>query len=147
MTHDGGVFSVAFSPDGKYVVSGSADRTARVWEAVTGKEVARMTHDNYVYLCCLQPGWQVCGLRKSRMIPLAYWEAATGKEIARMTHDESVYSVAFSPDGNMWSRGVRMTPPACGMLPPAKEVARMTHDDASVFGCLQPGWQVCGLGK
>ena len=41
--------SVAFSPDGKYVVSGSADNTARVWEAATGKEVARMTHDDTVY--------------------------------------------------------------------------------------------------
>ena len=64
MTHDGGVNSVAFSPDGKYVVSGSGDSTARVWEAATGKEVARMTHDNYCDLCCLQPGWQVCGLGK-----------------------------------------------------------------------------------
>jgi WD40 repeat protein len=31
MTHDDGVNSVAFSPDGKYVVSGSLDNTARVW--------------------------------------------------------------------------------------------------------------------
>ena len=32
-------------PDGKYVVSGSSDKTARVWEVTTGKEIARMTHD------------------------------------------------------------------------------------------------------
>jgi tetratricopeptide (TPR) repeat protein len=31
------------------VVSGSADKTARVWEASTGEEIARMTHDSYVY--------------------------------------------------------------------------------------------------
>jgi WD40 repeat protein len=31
MTHDDYVYSVAFSPDGKYVVSGSADKTARIW--------------------------------------------------------------------------------------------------------------------
>ena len=31
MTHDDFVNSVAFSPDGKYVVSGSRDKTARVW--------------------------------------------------------------------------------------------------------------------
>ena len=45
MIHDDDVTSVAFSPDGKYVVSGSDDNTARVWEAGTGKEIARMTHD------------------------------------------------------------------------------------------------------
>jgi WD40 repeat protein len=37
MTHDNDVNSVAFSPDGKYVVSASNDATARVWEAATGQ--------------------------------------------------------------------------------------------------------------
>lgn len=48
MTYDDWVNSVAFSPDGKYVVSGSNDFTARVWEAGTGKEIARITHDDLV---------------------------------------------------------------------------------------------------
>lgn len=43
MAHDSAVNSVAFSPDGKYVVSGSDDGTARVWETSTGKEFSRMT--------------------------------------------------------------------------------------------------------
>ena len=55
MTHDDPVYSVAFSPDGKYVVSGSDDNTARVWEASTGKEIARMTHDDYVYSVAFSP--------------------------------------------------------------------------------------------
>jgi energy-coupling factor transporter ATP-binding protein EcfA2 len=37
MTHDDGVNSVAFSPDGKYAVSGSLDGTAHVWETTSGK--------------------------------------------------------------------------------------------------------------
>ena len=31
--------SVAFSPDGKKIVSGSYDKTIRVWDAETGKEI------------------------------------------------------------------------------------------------------------
>ena len=38
--HKGGVTSVAFSPDGQRIVTGSRDQTARVWEAATGQQVA-----------------------------------------------------------------------------------------------------------
>ena len=31
--HSSGVYSVAFSPDGKTIVSGSADQTLKVWDA------------------------------------------------------------------------------------------------------------------
>jgi WD40 repeat protein len=37
--HFGDVASVAFSPDGTRVVSGSADATVAVWDARTGKEL------------------------------------------------------------------------------------------------------------
>jgi WD40 repeat protein len=37
------VRSVAVTPDGKYVVSGSGDKTVRLWELATGQEVRRFT--------------------------------------------------------------------------------------------------------
>ena len=47
--HEGGVTAVSFSPDGRYVATGSWDKTARVWEVSSGREVARLTHGDYVY--------------------------------------------------------------------------------------------------
>ena len=38
--HSDDVNSVAYSPDGKHVVSGSDDRTVKVWDVATGKEVS-----------------------------------------------------------------------------------------------------------
>ena len=38
--HSDLVYSVAYSPDGKHVVSGSRDNTVKVWDAQTGKEVS-----------------------------------------------------------------------------------------------------------
>src|SRR5207302_793400 len=45
--HTAGVWAVAFSPDGKRLVSGGDDRTVRVWEASTGKELVRIDHGKY----------------------------------------------------------------------------------------------------
>ena len=38
--HSDSVFSVAYSPDGKHIVSGSYDNTVKVWDAATGEEVS-----------------------------------------------------------------------------------------------------------
>ena len=40
--HTGWVNSVAFSPDGKRIVTGSRDDTARIWDAETGKELQKL---------------------------------------------------------------------------------------------------------
>src|SRR5262245_35252426 len=47
--HDAIVYSVAFSPDGKTLASGSGDKTVRLWDAQTGQELATLYgHDEYV---------------------------------------------------------------------------------------------------
>jgi WD40 repeat protein len=37
--HSGYVFSVAYSPDGKHIVSGAYDKTVKIWDAQSGEEV------------------------------------------------------------------------------------------------------------
>jgi WD40 repeat protein len=98
MTHNSCVVSVAFSPDGRYIVSGSYDATARVWDAGTGKETARMIHDGDIYSVAfsLDGEYVVSGSADNTA---RVWEATTGKEIARMMHDDDVSSVAFSLGG------------------------------------------------
>jgi energy-coupling factor transporter ATP-binding protein EcfA2 len=128
MTHESLVNAVAFSPDGKYVVSGSGDKTARVWESTTGREVARMTHESLVNTVAFSPDskYVVSGSGDNTA---RVWEATTGREVARMNHDDFVYAVAFSPDGRYvvsgsWDKTARVWEAATG-----REIARMTHNN------------------
>ena len=49
--HSNWVLSVAYSPDGKHIVSGSDDRTVKVWDAQTGKEVSVLVCHR-PFICC-----------------------------------------------------------------------------------------------
>jgi WD40 repeat protein len=127
MTH-GYIKAVALSPNGKYVVSGGWDNTVRVWEAPTGKEVAHMTHDDWVETIAfdLSNKYIVSGGDDHTV---RVWEALTGKEVAHMLHGSNVYSVVFSPNSNYIVSGggdglVRVWEALTG-----KEVTHMTHDD------------------
>ncbi|WP_339398014.1 hypothetical protein [Tolypothrix sp. LEGE 11397] len=46
MRHEGYVYSVAFSPDSKYLATASADKTARIWEVPSGREISRLTNND-----------------------------------------------------------------------------------------------------
>jgi WD40 repeat protein/serine/threonine protein kinase len=98
--HVAQVLSVAFSPDGQRIVSGSRDHTAKVWEAATGKELLTLTgHGSMIWSVAFSPDGQriVTG---SGDQTAKVWEGASGKELVTLKgHRNGVRSVAFSPDG------------------------------------------------
>ena len=57
--HTSYVNSVAFSQDGKHIVSGSDDKTIRVWDSETGDVVlGPLEGHQFGQLCCILAGWQ-----------------------------------------------------------------------------------------
>jgi WD40 repeat protein len=99
-TNMGDVLSVAFSPDGRQVLTGSSAGTARLWDAQTGQELRRFEgHMDSVNSVAFSPdGRQV--LTGSGDNTARLWDAQTGQELRRFEgHTSWVRSVAFSPDG------------------------------------------------
>jgi eukaryotic-like serine/threonine-protein kinase len=98
--HSSGIFSVAFSADGKRIVSGSQDGTVKIWDAEKGKEMltlkghsgavtsAAVTNDGKRIVSCSADG------------TVKVWDARTGQQALTLTgHTGVVQSVAVSSDG------------------------------------------------
>jgi WD40 repeat protein len=98
--HTHHVTSAAFSPDGRFVVSGSWDETVRVSDATTGTEHHTMHgHEDQVSSVAFSPNGQFIA-SGSRDNTVRVWDAATGTERHTMHgHNDYVFSVAFSPNG------------------------------------------------
>ena len=47
--HSDSVYTVAISPDGKYIVSGSNDNSIKVWDLLSGREIHTLTGKTYMY--------------------------------------------------------------------------------------------------
>ena len=94
------VTGVAFSRDGKTILTGSADRTARFWDASTGKPIGpTLTHEDVVSAVAFSPSGKTV-ITGSADGTARLWDASTGKPTGlTMRHDSRVGAVAFSPDG------------------------------------------------
>ena len=132
MKHESYVSSFTFSPDGKYLATGSGDGTARVWEATTGKQVARMDHESAVTVVAFSPDGKYLATA-SDDDTARVWEAITAKEVTRINHDYPVSVVAFSPNGTYLATGswdgtdgsARLWKAATG-----EEMVRMIHENS-----------------
>jgi WD40 repeat protein len=96
----GYVFTAAFSPDGKRVVTASADHTPRVWDAESGRLLATLTgHQDGVPAAAFSPdGKRVVTASDDKTARV--WDAESGQSLATLTgHQASVRTAVFSPDG------------------------------------------------
>ena len=98
--HEGTVTSVAYSPDGKYVLSGGEDRSLKLWDAASGKEVRTFAgHRAAVTSVAFSPDGMFA-LSGSSDSTLRLWDAASGRELhATEGLGWKITCVAFSPDG------------------------------------------------
>jgi WD40 repeat protein len=90
--HTDAINSVDFSTDGTRIVSGSADRTARVWNAASGELLHELKHDGSVSRVTFSPdGLRI--LTASGGGTVHVWDAASGKQLREL----KVAAVGASP--------------------------------------------------
>ncbi len=108
IVHAGQVGVVAFSPDGQMVLTGSRDKTARLWDARTGQGLGEpLKHESVVYAVAFSLDGQTV-LTGSGDKTAQLWDARTRQAVgARLKHQEAVIAVAITPDGRTVLTGSR----------------------------------------
>jgi WD40 repeat protein len=103
--------AVAFSPNGKVLVSGANDNSLRVWDVETGKELRRIQAERNILSVAFSPNGKCFASAelnypdstKNNSCLIRFWQVETGK-LLRQVEEEESYSMAgivFSPDGKL----------------------------------------------
>jgi len=102
--HTSGIVEVAFSHDGRQIISGSGDNTIKLWDATSGRLIRTYSgHTSSIRSVALSPDSRRI-ISGSRDETIKLWDTATGREIWTISVETSP-TVAFSPDGRQFACG------------------------------------------
>ena len=100
--HSDLIFSVAFSPNGEILASGSGDNKIKLWDWKTGTELKTLAgHQNDIKRVVFSPdSTLLASASQDNLIKLWNWQE--GREIKSLVgHEDGVLDLAFSPD-SLW---------------------------------------------
>ncbi len=98
--HSSTVYGIAFSPDGKYAVSGAYDGNIKLWDIEAGRELRTFSgHTEYVKAVAFSRDGRYAA-SASHDQTVRVWEIETGREVRRLG-GFFASSLSFEPDGSL----------------------------------------------
>jgi WD40 repeat protein len=145
------VLALAYSPDGKTIMTGSFDNTARLWDAATGKprglelrhpgrvRCVAFSSDGQILAtgCAVEEAEPSTGIRNVSGGEVRLWKAATGERLGNtLWHPQPVWAVAFRPGGGHLLTGARDRSARFFLLPHGLLVGRPLDHEGTVAKVL-----------
>lgn len=97
----GGIYSIAFSPDNKLIASGSKDKTIKLWQVATGREIMSLEdHNDDITSIAISPdGKLIASGSKDKTLKL--WTLTSGQLVSTVNHHQKIRAVAFGSDSQI----------------------------------------------
>jgi len=113
LSGQGGIFALAYAPDGETLAGASGDGMVKIWNADTGREQATLRGHTEVALCvAFSPNGKILAAgggalpERTRPGSVTLWDVAEGREVLILQgHTGAVFAVAFTLDGRTLATG------------------------------------------
>jgi WD40 repeat protein len=147
--HSSFINYLVISPDGQTLASASADKTIKIWNLATEKEIHTLTgHSSFVnYLVISPDGQTLASASADKTIKL--WNLVTGKEIRTLAgHSSFVNYLAISRDGQTLVSASADKTIKLWNLVTGKEIRTLTgHSNYIDYFVISSDWQTIATGS
>jgi RNA polymerase sigma factor (sigma-70 family) len=121
LRHGGVVERLAFTPDGKALISSGGGSGVRVWDVATGRETRRFNEPGARGASVSPDGKALAVLVSGAAEPVVIYDLAGGKALRRFGHPGQFGDVLYSPDGRClavfrWANTIELWDPGTGRL-------------------------------
>ena len=145
-----GIQTLCFSPDGRWLASGSTDHWIRCWDANSGKLIQTLEgHTDAINALAFSPTDDRLLASSSHDNVVKLWDLSKGKELATLgAQSRSVWTLAFSPDGKRLASGSYDGTIKLWDIRTHEELATYRVSDAGVVAlAFAPRWKDVGVGR
>src|SRR6266849_9894834 len=96
--------TIAFSPDGRTLASGSYDGSIKLWEVASGTLLWTGWHADSIYNVAFAPDGSLLA-SGGNDATVRLWDRQSGTHLQTLSHPDPVYAITWSPDGRLLASG------------------------------------------